>query len=90
MKPEPVLGISARAPRRSRVSCRLHQPPSECLKGRDAEAAEIRKEGLSHRTAAGEPGLQQTKMKACNEEAGQKNLHGDERHAFMSACLKGQ
>ena len=62
---------------------------SECLKGKDAEAAEIRKEGLSHR-AAGEPGLQQTKMKACNEEAGQKNLHGDERHAFMSACLKSQ
>ena len=63
---------------------------SECLKGREAEAQEIRKEGQSHRASAGEPGIQQTRMKVCNEEAGQKNLHGDERHAFMSACLKGQ
>lgn len=63
---------------------------SECLKGHEAEAAEIRKEGQAHRTAAGEPGLQQTKMKVCNEEASQKELHGDERRAFMSTCLKGQ
>ena len=63
---------------------------SECLKGHETEAAEIRKEGQAHHTAAGEPGLQQTKMKVCNEEAGQKSLHGDERRAFMSSCLKGQ
>ena len=63
---------------------------SECLKGHEAEADEIRKEGQSHRTAAGEPGLQQTKMKVCNEEAREKSLHGDERRAFMSSCLKGQ
>jgi hypothetical protein len=32
---------------------------------------------------------QQEKMKTCNVEAGKKNLHGDERRAFMSSCLKG-
>lgn len=32
---------------------------------------------------------QQSKMKTCNAEAGKKGLKGDERRAFMSACLKG-
>lgn len=32
---------------------------------------------------------QQEKMKTCNAEAKQKDLHGDERRAFMSTCLKG-
>jgi hypothetical protein len=32
---------------------------------------------------------QQNKMKACNAEAGKKELKGDERRAFMSSCLKG-
>jgi len=31
---------------------------------------------------------QQSKMKRCNQEAGKKELKGDERKAFMSACLK--
>jgi hypothetical protein len=61
---------------------------SECLKGHEAEAEELRKESAAHRAAA-EPSLQHTKMKTCNEEAGKKSLHGDERRAFMSACLKG-
>ena len=39
------------------------------------------------RTTAREP--QTHKMVRCNEEAGKKQLHGDERRAFMSACLKG-
>jgi len=30
---------------------------------------------------------QQEKMKACNAEAGQKALKGDERKKFMSECL---
>ena len=29
-------------------------------------------------------------MKACNAEAGEKKLAGDERKASMSSCLKGQ
>jgi len=33
-------------------------------------------------------GTQQHKMKTCNIEAGKKALKGDERRAFMSACLK--
>ncbi len=32
---------------------------------------------------------QQDKMKACNVEAGRKDLHGDERRTFMSSCLRG-
>lgn len=35
------------------------------------------------------PSAQQNRMKACNAEAGKKNLKGDERRAFMSHCLKG-
>ena len=56
---------------------------SECLKGNDGEA---KKEG-AHRTSA--EGSQQNRMKECNDEAGKKSLHGDERRSFMSACLKG-
>ncbi len=61
---------------------------SECLKGHEAEAQQLKKEAAAERTLAGQP-LQQGKMKVCNDEAGRKNLHGDERRAFMSACLKG-
>jgi len=56
----------------------------ECLKTHKADA--IAKE--HHQRTAGEP-TQQSKMRACNEEAGKKELHGDERRAFMSSCLKG-
>ena len=31
---------------------------------------------------------QQEKMTACNKEAGDKALKGDERKKFMSTCLK--
>jgi hypothetical protein len=61
---------------------------SECLKGHDADADALRKEATAHKASA-EPSQQQNKMKGCNEEAGRKNLHGDERRAFMSSCLKG-
>lgn len=57
---------------------------SECLHG-SADGAETKKE---HR-ASGEPSPQQSKMKTCNDEAGRRSLHGDERRAFMSSCLKG-
>ena len=60
---------------------------SECLKGHAEAASEIRREA-PQRTAQ-DAGPQQNRMKACNEEAGKKNLHGDERRAFMSSCLKG-
>jgi hypothetical protein len=32
---------------------------------------------------------QQARMKDCNKQAGDKDMKGDERKAFMSACLKG-
>jgi hypothetical protein len=32
---------------------------------------------------------QQARMKDCSKEAGDKNVKGDERKAFMSSCLKG-
>jgi hypothetical protein len=55
----------------------------DCLKTHDdGEAPRPR-----HEKTAGEP-TQQSKMKSCNEEAGRKELHGDERRAFMSSCLK--
>lgn len=35
------------------------------------------------------PASQQERMKSCNAEARRKDLHGDERRSFMSACLRG-
>jgi hypothetical protein len=61
---------------------------SDCLKGNESEASEVKKEAATHR-ASGEPSAQQSRMKSCNDEAGRKALHGEERRAFMSSCLKG-
>ena len=36
------------------------------------------------------PTAQQEKMKACNAQATEKSLMGDERKAFMSDCLKAE
>ena len=33
---------------------------------------------------------QQQRMSTCNEEAGQRNLSGDARKSYMSACLGGK
>lgn len=33
-------------------------------------------------------GTQQNRMKVCNEQAAKKSLRGEERRAFMSACLR--
>jgi hypothetical protein len=35
-------------------------------------------------------GAQQEKMKACNQEAKEKQLKGDERKKFMSSCLSNK
>lgn len=58
---------------------------SQCLKGHGATDARPVKE--AHHGEAGHG--QQNRMKSCNEEAGHKSLRGEERRAFMSACLKG-
>jgi hypothetical protein len=39
---------------------------------------------------AGAQNTQQQKMTTCNAMAGQKNLSGDARKAFMSDCLSGK
>ena len=39
--------------------------------------------------SAASPVKQQDKMKACSADAKAKDLKGDERKKFMSACLKG-
>lgn len=60
-----------------------------------ARANETEKPAAKHATHEKEErhepaeGSQQHKMKVCNVEAGKKQLKGDERRAFMSACLKG-
>jgi hypothetical protein len=59
---------------------------SGCLKGAASEKAPAARD--VHHDAANQSG-QQGRMKSCNEQAGKKDLHGDERRAFMSTCLKG-
>jgi hypothetical protein len=59
---------------------------SDCLKGREIEGATHKD---SSPRAADETGSQQNRMRTCNEEAARHELHGDERRAFMSSCLKG-
>ncbi len=44
--------------------------------------------GLASAASAATP--QQTKMKACNGEAKEKGLKGDERKAFMKQCLSAK
>ena len=59
---------------------------SRCLKGNGANDVPSRKEA-SHKAPT--EGTQQSKMKTCNDAAAKKDLHGDERRAFMSSCLRG-
>ncbi|QJR15228.1 PsiF family protein [Usitatibacter palustris] len=58
---------------------------AKALKGEEREKALAKCEKL----AAYGPGSQQNKMKTCNADAKKNDLHGDERRAFMSKCLKG-
>ena len=62
-----------------------HHFMSECLKGHGANAGTHLKEA----SAIPDASHPHERMRTCNEEAGKKELHGDERKAFMSACLKG-
>jgi uncharacterized membrane protein len=57
----------------------------DCAPDKDPKAGP--KEDCEVRAAAREP--QTHKMVRCNEEAGKKQLRGEERRAFMSTCLKG-
>lgn len=53
---------------------------SEAAAGAPAKAAPAK---------AAAPSAQHDKMKACSADAKAKELKGDERKKFMSACLKG-
>jgi hypothetical protein len=57
---------------------------SSCLKGPNGDAGEKHKD--KEKRDGGH--AQQNKMKTCNDQARTKDLHGDERRAFMSSCLK--
>jgi len=68
----------------------------QCLSGKQAEnkaareerREEVREERKAERSAA--QSSQQERMKACNVEAGARELKGDARKAFMSECLKAK
>lgn len=45
---------------------------------------------LSAQAADAAVNTQQDKMKACNKDAGDKKLKGDERKAFMKDCLSNK
>jgi len=65
---------------------------AECLKGHVSPHEE--KSGTEQDAHPGPSSndehhaTQAEKMKACNQDASAKNLHGDERRTFMSQCLK--
>ena len=64
---------------------------SDCLKAHPASPAAAGSDKTPKSLAAdGEHAGQSEKMKACNQEAAGKNLHGDERRQFMSQCLKAE
>ena len=64
---------------------------AKALKGEERQKAlaECAKHENGHDGNGNGHHSQQEKMKSCNVAAGKKDLHGDERRAFMSACLKG-
>ena len=57
---------------------------SRCLKGPGADVRHVKE---AHHEGSGHE--QRNRMKSCNEQAGRQELKGDERRAFMSACLRG-
>jgi psiF repeat len=65
---------------------------SDCLKAQPAarDAAARSDKTAKSRPTDGAHSGQGEKMKACNQEAAGKNLHGDERKQFMSHCLKAE
>ena len=65
---------------------------SGCLKAHPAalDGAARSEKAPKSRAMGVEQGGQGGKMKACNEEAAGKNLHGDARKQFMSQCLKAE
>ena len=65
---------------------------SECLKGHGQHdtTSQADKASSAKSNSSGAHGGQAEKMKACNQEAAAKKLHGDDRRQFMSECLKAE
>ena len=67
---------------------------SDCLKGHakshEEEGAKTEQASQHRQSSDGEHPGRGEKMKACNQEATAKNLHGDDRRHFMSQCLKAE
>lgn len=65
---------------------------AECTAEARALKGEERERALAACKEGNENGShpQQNRMKACNAEAGRKELRGEERRAFMSSCLKNK
>ena len=63
---------------------------SECLKSPAGAHAKHGDKGPKTAQADAHHNAQGEKMKACNQEASGRNLHGDERKQFMSQCLKAE
>lgn len=62
----------------------------QCIQEAESLRGEKREKALADcEKASGNGHSQQNKMKTCNADAKAKDLHGDERRAFMSTCLKG-
>src|SRR6266542_2437967 len=67
---------------------------SDCLKGHikshEDEGGKTEQASQHRQSTDGQHSGQGEKMKACNQEATAKNLHGDDRRQFMSQCLKAE
>jgi psiF repeat-containing protein len=89
-----VVSLAFATPARAEANAPASEPTHtaqaekriECVHDKDAKAGSPRDDCVEAPPAR-EP--QTHKMVRCNEEARTKQLHGDERRAFMSACLKG-
>src|SRR5262245_3820327 len=55
---------------------------SECLKSHESDDASTTKASSHHKTPEGGGNAQGEKMRACNQDATAKGLHGDERRHF--------
>jgi hypothetical protein len=61
-----------------------HRFLSDCMKAHGSGADAHAKSVATNEDAA----APHERLKSCNAEAAKKELHGDDRRAFMSACLK--
>jgi hypothetical protein len=80
------IAIATPATQSKMAACNAQANDKGLGEGEGDERKTFMKECLSAKPAkAG--GTQQNKMRACNKEAGGKNLKGEERKKFMSTCL---